>query len=150
VPNSYEPQPAIDEECPKPRPGLSREAKKRWLEIAEGLHATGVLTTIDGGILAQYCEAYAGWKKACRMVAKEGAVAIRINSKGDQTPCRNPWALERDACSDRMLKYGVELGMTPSSRARIVVLPTTKKVEGKKAYKFGGGNVAGKIGGGTA
>ncbi len=145
---SYEPQIAADSECPEPMHGLSRDAKKRWREVAPQLHASGVLRAIDTGVLAQYCESFAGWRKACRMIAKEGAVIREVNNKGTSTTKRNPWAAERDACHDRMQRTGAELGMTPSSRTKIVVLPTKKKGdESKDNFSFDGAPVVGKVGG---
>lgn len=141
---SYEP--SVPGDFPPPPDGMSDVARRQWMFLAPILHSANVLRQVDGTVLAQYCEAYAAWQFALAKVREEGAVVYDETKAGVLTK-RNPWALERDAQSDRMQRLGSDLGLSPSSRARIVVLPSKKKEEDPKAkFKFGGRDVAAKIG----
>lgn len=142
----FEPQMDAAPDCPEPMPGLSAEAGERWNQVAPELYRSGVLRVIDDGILAQYCEAYAGWRRALREIEDLGPIVEQTNMRDHTNLVRSPWCLERDACADRMHRFGAELGMTPASRAKVVVLPRKEKNSEKENFNFGGAQVAGRIG----
>src|SRR5262245_56722992 len=64
---------------PQPRPDmpvcpawLSRAAKAEWRGLAPELHRLGLLTCLDGTLLATYCDAVATFRWAVETLRKEG------------------------------------------------------------------------------
>ena len=123
--NRHEPQarPAL----PSPPTHLTEEALEEWWRVAAELHRLGMLSEIDRTALAAYAQAYGRWVKAeralSRMAEKDlltGGLMIRT-SNGNAI--QNPLVGTANAASAAMMKYAVELGMTPSARTRIIALP---------------------------
>jgi P27 family predicted phage terminase small subunit len=123
--NRHEPQarPAL----PSPPTHLTEEALEEWRRVAAELHRLGMLSEIDRTALAAYAQAYGRWVKAeralSRMAEKDlltGGLMIRT-SNGNAI--QNPLVGTANAASAAMMKYAVELGMTPSARTRIIALP---------------------------
>lgn len=113
--NDAEPQPPADKPaCPN---WLSPEAKKCWRKLAHDLHVCGVLTKIDGGTLAQYCEAWGRWVEAIRVVQEKGMV---MKTKQGNI-IQNPYLGIANRAWDQVKAIAPELGLTPSSRSRIKV-----------------------------
>jgi P27 family predicted phage terminase small subunit len=64
------PQPAArPPRCPS---WLDAEAKNKWKELAPELARLGLLTAIDGDVLAAYCQAWAEFRQATETLAREG------------------------------------------------------------------------------
>lgn len=114
-------------ECAIPRmpPELCGDAKQEWAQKSVELHKLGLLTNIDGAVLAAYCSAHGRWARAERALRKlgdEGADGLLIKTaKGNII--QNPLVGIANKAAADMSKYAVELGMTPSARARISVAP---------------------------
>jgi P27 family predicted phage terminase small subunit len=71
-------------------------------------------TTLDLGTLALYCQIWARWKEAEKLVAELGSVV-----KSPQgTPVKNPYLSVADTAIKQLAVLGRELGLTPSSRVR--------------------------------
>src|SRR5262245_47313643 len=68
-----EPEPAVPDEPPDPPAFLSEDAVNEWWRVAPELHALGLLTALDIGPLGAYCQAYAHWMMAERVLAKMAA-----------------------------------------------------------------------------
>ena len=123
--NRHEPQtrPAL----PSPPTHLTEEALEEWRRVAAELHRLGMLSEIDRTALAAYAQAYGRWVKAERALSRmaerdllTGGLMIRT-SNGNAI--QNPLVGTANAASAAMMKYAVELGMTPSARTRIIALP---------------------------
>lgn len=110
--NPYEPkpEPAVPS-CPKWMPLMG---KREWRRLAKELHELGILSRIDRGVMALYCEAYAQVQEAIRHIEEEGAV---IETKWGLKV--NPWQAVLKAARESMRRCAIEMGMTPSSRARV-------------------------------
>ena len=75
--NDQEPKPVKKAPaCPK---WLDAEARKEWRRLAKKLEALGVLTDLDMGVFATYCNAYARWKEADEFISQHGTV-VRMPS----------------------------------------------------------------------
>lgn len=115
----------LNENEPKPETGiptcpdwLTKDAKNEWKRLAKTLHQMGVLSTTDRAAFAAYCESWARWKEAEEHITNEGTVIV--NGKGDQV--LSPWVGKSEKAQRLMLQSAAELGLTPSSRSRIVAV----------------------------
>lgn len=68
--NLSEPKPTIGR--PKMPSHLSEYARQEWRRVVPQLLEMGVLTVVDGPMLALYCEAYAEYVKATEEIQRDG------------------------------------------------------------------------------
>jgi P27 family predicted phage terminase small subunit len=109
---------------PRPAPGvpscpscLGEEARKEWKRLARELGDLGLLTRIDRGMLAAYCEAHALWVEAVSSIERYGTMVKSPNGY----PMQSPYVAVANKQVEIMVRIAAELGMTPSSRTRIRV-----------------------------
>jgi P27 family predicted phage terminase small subunit len=121
----------IPENTPKPtpvrpdRPGwLLPYAKREWSRVVPVLEKLGLLTELDRGVLAAYCQAWARFKQAEDVLNKQGFVTVTDKGNVVQRP---EVSISRNAVQT-MIKCAAEFGMTPSSRGRIE-LPEAKTTD---------------------
>ena len=96
---------------------LDKDAKAEWRRIANELHDAGLLKFVDRAALAAYCQAWARWMQAELLVQKIGLVVKTTNGNIIPSPAVG---IANVAMRD-MIKALREFGMTPSSRARLIV-----------------------------
>jgi len=113
---------ALPKNEPKPELGipdmpewLPEDAKAEWQRVAPELVKLGLLAKIDGSSLAAYCEAFARWKQAVEIMAKEGVTFVTAGGYTAQHPAVG---IANKAKAD-MLRFGREFGLTPSARGRM-------------------------------
>lgn len=115
--NRNEPKPTpIAPKCPK---HLGKEAKKQWKLLAPELERIGLLTKIDGATFAAACQAYDRWIQAEKEI-RESGLLIETPNKSLQI---HPALSIANRAMDQLRKFCSELGMTPTSRARISIKP---------------------------
>lgn len=112
--NQHEPQ-ATPGEPVMPK-GMSKEAKREWKRVVPQLLDMGVLSVIDASALEAYCEAYAEFKQADKLIQTEGLVYTTAGGLKKRHPAV---AIRADA-QKRMKAFLCEFGMSPSSRTRLV------------------------------
>jgi len=112
-----EPKPPRD--CPAAPTWLDAAAKRKWRQLADTLNETGVLTLIDGDVLALYCQAYADHERLTKYLRKKGEVSVAPS--GYEMP--RPEVALRNRARDDMRKFGAELGIGAASRTKIEVKP---------------------------
>ena len=95
---------------------LDLEARNEWARVVPVLHETGVLTTLDGGRLADYCMTHSLAIKATRRYQREGLV-IRSPQGIKAHPAV---AIAKDARAQARI-LAAEFGLTPSGRSRVSV-----------------------------
>lgn len=119
--NEREPVPA--NKLPTPPAFLADEAKVEWGRVAEELYRIGVLSSIDRGALAAYCQAYARWAQAEAAInatpAKEAVAGGLLVSTTNGNAIQNPLVGIANKAAADMVRYAAEFGMTPSARSRI-------------------------------
>ncbi|MGC2782128.1 MAG: phage terminase small subunit P27 family [Bradyrhizobium sp.] len=116
-------EPAPQRVMPSPPPELCADARLEWERVAGELHRIGVLSGIDRGALAAYCQAYGRWVVAERAIAKmaerdhltEGLMIKTTNGNAVQ----NPLVGTANKAMADLVRYAAEFGMTPSARSRI-------------------------------
>lgn len=116
-------EPVPERVLPDPPPELSEDGLAEWTRVVGELHRTGILSEIDRGALAAYCQAYGRWAQAERAIAKmaekdpltSGMMIRTTNGNAIQNPLVG---IANKAMSD-LVRYAAEFGMTPSARSRI-------------------------------
>jgi P27 family predicted phage terminase small subunit len=96
---------------------LSAVARKEWRRLATPLHEMGVLSVTDRAALSAYCQSWARWVEAEEHLAK-GPPLIKAPSGYVQ---QSPWLAIANKQLEIMGRFMVELGLTPSARARLRV-----------------------------
>jgi len=112
--------------CPE---HLNEMAKKKWKEKSQELFALGILTKIDGDLLAGYCQAYSRWQDAEERLKDMGPTIVNAGRVQPNPLIR----ISKDALAT-MLRLGVEYGITPSSRSRIQTTPLNPHEEKEKGF----------------
>lgn len=122
--NQQEIEPPRRRSAPKPPPHLLPEANAEWKRLAPSLSLLGILSDLDVAPFAAYCQSYARWVQAERLLATlagqdaTGRDAMLIKTRaGGVTPNPLIW-VARNAAND-MVRYASEFGFTPSSRTRV-------------------------------
>ena len=119
--DKHEPRPPAGvPECPD---WIDDTAKAVWNRIVPLLSEMGVLTKIDGDVVADYCVATAEWGRASRFIQENGQTYEVTSPSGCVSVHPYPqvgialkyWNIARWCAT--------ELGMTPSSRTRIRTEP---------------------------
>lgn len=114
VQNPYAPTaPDGEVECPK---WLTGDAKKEWNRLVGSLIAMNVLKPADLQTFAAYCQSYANWKEAETQIKKHGSIQLTA----DGLMRKSPYVEISNKSLDQMHKFAAELGLTPSSRSRII------------------------------
>ena len=98
---------------------LHPAAALEWQRLAPMLSRLGVLTETDTDALAAYCEAFVTWREATDALRATG---ILVKRKG-LPPGISPAVKVANYALIQMRALMVELGMTPSARARVKVPP---------------------------
>ena len=104
---------------PSPPRWLSKYARSEWRYITPKLDAVGLLTKIDRGELAAYCEAFGKFREATEALQREGNEMVVQTHNGNYV--QSPWVSIQNKAAEAMHKYAQQFGMTPSSRTRINV-----------------------------
>ena len=94
---------------------LDDEARAEWKRVSRDLYDAGLLTGVDRGALAAYCQAFSRWANAERRARELGAVIQTTQGNLVQ----NPWISIANRAMELMLKAAAEFGMTPSARSRV-------------------------------
>lgn len=94
---------------------LSDYAREEWGRVAPSLVALGIVGESDSTTLAGYCEAWASFRKAKELVDENG---MTFTTEGGRIFANPAVAMMRGSL-DLANKLAMQLGLTPSSRARM-------------------------------
>jgi P27 family predicted phage terminase small subunit len=128
--------PAIPTTVPACPAHLDTQAKREWKRVVKELRGVGLLARVDRAALAAYCQLWSRVVKLEGIVQRTGEVLSdkvvkrHYGRKNDQGVAeeivsertkfyRSPYAIELQACYERMHSFLSEFGLTPSSRARL-------------------------------
>ena len=113
--NANEPQPRQGRVyCPR---WLSPEAKREWRRVSGELTRLRLLTVVDQTALAIYCETFAEWRHACRVLDQEGYTYVTDKGYVGQ----HPMVAVKHKAGTLIKAFLAEFGMTPASRSRISI-----------------------------
>ncbi|AKO97001.1 phage terminase, small subunit, putative, P27 family [Marinovum algicola DG 898] len=119
--NSDEPRPELV--TPDAPDHLAPQGRAEWDRIVQELASLGLLTRLDRGALAAYCQAWGRWRTAeqalSRMASRDATTAgLMIRTKSGNL-IQNPLVGTANKAMADMIRYAAEFGMTPSARTRI-------------------------------
>jgi P27 family predicted phage terminase small subunit len=97
-------------------------AQAEWQRVVTTLIDRGQVTTVDRAVLSGYCLKYAQWQA----LEKEAATHPFIVRSPNGYPLPNPALCMANKVFGLLLKAAAELGITPSSRSRVVAHATPK------------------------
>lgn len=116
-------EPAPDTDIPEPPPAVSEVARVEWRRVAEPLYHAGILTNLDRAVFAAYCQSYSLWLEAeqvrMRMAAADPVTGGLVIRTTHGNLIQNPIVGIANKARADMVRYAIELGMTPSARTRI-------------------------------
>lgn len=115
------------------------EAKEKWLALLDLLEANGIVSSDTLDILVAYCTAYSSWRSTQKMIDEQGMTFIDFKTGNLK---RNPILTDLHKYRDQCNKLLPELGLTPSSRGRLVAKPKTDEDDPFKELliRIGGGS----------
>ncbi len=111
--NADEPQPEIV--LPEPPDHLSDEAKREWERAGQLLLDLGVVSELDRGAFAAYCQAWGRWVEAEEALKRYGVVVKSPN----EYPMQSPFLAIANKALEQMRVFLIEFGMSPASRTRV-------------------------------
>ena len=113
----------------------------KWRHLMWLFEEMGMLNKADGDLIEAYCVTYSGFRKALESVNRTGQVLILKSDEGKSVEARrNPFSVELHKYMDRMAKLLAEMGLTPSSRSRVVATPKQEDDPFAEWMKRGGLN----------
>lgn len=115
--NDAEPKPPV--KLPPPPPELSDAAKKEWRKTGRKLVAMGVMTELDGPMLAAVVVPYTRFLEMQGLLAKSSVLLKR----SDGTLYINPLVRIARECQEQFTRALAEFGMSPVSRSRVKATP---------------------------
>jgi len=107
-------QPVFGATLPPCPDWLSEDARAMWGRVVRELHAAGVLSAADEGVLTGYCVAYGLLVMGMRDVAERGATV-----QGERAEKPNPSVTLVNSAMTQLRGYGAELGLSPVARQRL-------------------------------
>lgn len=116
-------------------------ARAAWDEIVPLLADMKVLAKTDRAAIESYCEAWARYRQAADIIARDGPLTKDVvHADGSVTPGGKYSPLNRVVTENQALIkfYLVEFGCTAAGRVRMRYKPEEKKVASKWAGKIAG------------
>ena len=93
---------------------LSAEAKAEWKRLAPELERLGLLTVLDRAAFSCYCQSFAHWVQAQRVLREQGTMYVT----GSGRVRERPEVAIAESSLKLMRAFAVEFGLTPNSRSR--------------------------------
>lgn len=110
-------EPLPDPTLPNPPDWLDPVGLARWNELAPELNEIGILTRIDGDVLAVYCASYAEMVKYTAYIKKHGSTFTTDSGYVQQVPQVGMLNKARE----NLRKFGSELAIGAASRTKVSV-----------------------------
>lgn len=112
----------------KPPAHLTKEEKKQFKKISKELIDIGIMGNVDCEILAMYVESLTEYNK-------NSAELKQLNPRKNYEDY-NKIAIEKDRCIKQCRGFASDMGLTISSRCRLVLPKPTEKEKKNKFSKF--------------
>ena len=134
--NPAEPEPPKD--APDRPDWLDGSASAMWDALAPQLGAMGVLTSVDGNVLARYCHLWSRWRDAEDFIKKYGLTyPLKAEDGSIRYFAQFPQVSIAHQLATQLGKLEAEMGLTPASRSRIHATPKEEHKEDDHARFFG-------------
>jgi P27 family predicted phage terminase small subunit len=119
--NQDEPTPeVVAPDCPA---HLSADAKAEWDRIMPLLVRLKIVSELDTAALALYCQSYARWQEAERMITDmkaKGGDGLLIKAPSGY-PIQNPYLAIANRAMEDCHKYLQQFGLSPAARSRVTI-----------------------------
>lgn len=120
--NDREPEP--ERGFPDPPANMPEEVVEAYMMIGRLVDSMGVLSVVDGILLSVTACAYVRWDRTARWMAialKQEIIGVLSGETSDQKQwTRSPMAIADRDNSKQLRECLTELGLTPTSRARLM------------------------------
>jgi P27 family predicted phage terminase small subunit len=104
---------------------LDAEARAEWRRITKRLDTDlGILSPLDRGVLALYCDAWSRLVKTTRKIRSDGETVKGYRGSRVKHPA---WQVYRETAA-LLMQLAKELGISPNARSRMA-LPTEEEDE---------------------
>lgn len=115
----------------KPPKNLTKDEKKEFKKIANQLIAIGIMSNLDCNSLGMYIRAYGNYVKI-----SDALMSLDPLTKFDEY---NKLSMLEDRYTKQCRNHAIDLGLTISSRCKLVVPKPPEEPKKNKFSKFGGG-----------
>ena len=115
--------PQLESKIPDMPRWLSSKARDHWRRIIPSLAALRVISDLDANLIARYCDAWARWVDLSDDLTRKGTTQIIAGKNGLAYSVQRPEVSMQDKLTAQLLQMEKELGLTPSARSRIEVVP---------------------------
>lgn len=112
---------------------LCKEAKKEYKKIIKELKNSNILTNIDIPIVAIVADAYVKMYQADMVIQKEGMFIKKISDRGAENLVEHPATKIYKQYNSIYKQYLMELGLSPSSRAKLSIINSNLEEEKEDA-----------------
>lgn len=130
--NAGEPQPELA--IPKPPDHLDELALAEWERLTPELHRLGLVSRIDRGALACYCNAWSRWVRAEEHIREHGEIVQAPSG----APIQNPWLSIANRAFDQLKTLAADFGMSPASRVGLKVDGDARQADELDEFKRSG------------
>lgn len=124
-------EPVAPPGAPEPPGFLDAVAREEWNRMCEILSAMGILSRADRSALAAYCQAWSLYSDLVAKYLTSGPIIKTSNGNIIQ----NPILGAMNKADEKLRKWLVEFGMTPSSRTGITTNASASQNEKAKFFK---------------
>lgn len=118
-------------ELPKPSSYLTRLEKQRFRAIVKTLESSGILDKADRGMIELAAMEEANIIDCNRMIADKGIVITSVSARGYEKDIPNPAIVLKQRSIQSLRLLYAEIGIGPSSRARLRGLGIVQKEDTK-------------------
>lgn len=112
---------------------LCKEAKKEYKKIIKELKNSDILTNVDIPIVAIVADAYVKMYQADMVIQKEGMFIKKISDRGAENLVEHPATKIYKQYNSIYKQYLMELGLSPSSRAKLSIINSNVEEEKEDA-----------------
>jgi P27 family predicted phage terminase small subunit len=103
---------------------LTGEGRREWHRIVAALARLGTLETVDRSVLTVYCQAWADFHEASRMLAEADVVCGYIAVQNQWHP--HPATKLKEQATAALLKYATLIGIGATARSKLKITKRPK------------------------
>lgn len=128
-------EPAYGPGAPAKPAFLDDDASEEWDRLTGMLVSARVVTKGDGGILLVASDAYSQLRRCQKFLTEKGSLSYDASSVNGGTSYKPyPEVAQRNMARRQYQSALSELGLSPSSRSKVKVLPEPPKANGTARY----------------
>lgn len=120
---------------------MNDDAKMEWGRVIDELYKLGIVSNLDRGILAAYCQSYGIWVQATRVMSDLAKTDLKTHgllvTTSNGNFIQNPLLGIANKAKADMARYATDLGMTPSARSRVHAKEPEEKDSPGAKYDIG-------------